>query len=223
MFAYVYVVSSPELTTSKIGFTTNLKSRLAGLASSSSAPFVWRPWKVYQLASSAEARKLENLVKSDHGLAQFLISGKREFFDCRPSIVTEAVAAVAHANNIILLSNFPYCVEAIDQISKLFPSTPDEVVASLSDQERAAYWIGARDVLRVLSYLDGVDINVQAFKELAKQFEINRMHGAIELWETVVGHFRNSGTSSSRRMAESAANLIAKDKANARTEWQDDC
>jgi hypothetical protein len=222
MFAYVYVVRSPDLSTTKIGYSSNFKSRLAGLASSSSAPFQWQPWKVYQLENAVDARRLEGLVRSDKSLSEYLVPGKREFFQCRPTIVTAVLETLALIHEIGILKNFPYCGEAVDCIAKLYPSMPSEVLASFSDREAAAYWIGAQDVLRVLSYLEGLEIDAEDFKALAKSLNINRNHSGIEAWQSIVGHFGNCSVPRSRQIAESAVHVIAQRMADARDEWQSD-
>jgi hypothetical protein len=222
MFAYVYVVRSPDLATTKVGYSRNFKSRLDGLASSSSAPFRWQPWKVYQLENAVDARRLEGLVRSDKSLSKYLVPGKREFFECRPTIVTAALEDLALTHKIGILKNFPYCGEAVDCISKLYPSMPSEVLASFSDREAAAYWIGTQDVLRVLSYLEGLEVDAEAFQALARDLDINKAHGGIETWQSIIGHFRNCSVSRSKQLAERALGLISRDIADARSQWQND-
>lgn len=216
---YLYVVWAPGHGFSKVGFTKNLRSRLSGLASSSSAPFVWRPFAAFQLKSGIEARRLETMVKTSSNLAQNKTLGKDEHFECPPSLITETIRCLSEDNSIELIS-FPYCMEGVRIASDGYAGLPDEILEGMSEEFRMAYWMGVRHAFKALTYLDGAELRSQDLWELYQCVGTNETLNNPVLWHTVLTHYGNHSTERNKEIARNAIKEAAKDENQAYEDWQ---
>lgn len=219
MTGFLYVVSTNNLSLNKIGFTKNYRTRLQQLRSNSASAHQWSPWRVYRCDDQLSARRLERLVMRHPTLAAHRMPGKNEFFECRPTLLTAALRDVA-ATEKIELFDMPYNVTGFDSVASFFPGLPEEVLSALDESERHFYWQGVRDVLLVLSMLPTMPVTSEDFAELHSDFRINREHGGIEVWQTIVGHFRNCQTPASRTAAEEGLKRLIQMRRDGVEEWQ---
>ncbi len=221
MTGNVYVVCDPGLEYSKLGFSRKLSSRRAGLATNSSAPFKWRPWKVYHLEDEAIARKLERLAYGDPQLASCRIAGKREFFKCRPTLVTAAIERQAAMQKIDVVRGVPYFLEGVKNLFGQFPSLPKEVLDTMDRAAQEAYWIGFRDALFALRYLDGIKLRAADVVAISQMLQTNALNNEPSGWKTIFAHYLG-GDSDNRAIAERAAVLAQRDERIAFEDWQND-
>jgi hypothetical protein len=221
MPCYLYVVCAPNLQTSKIGYSKNLWSRLAGLASSSSAPFKWVPWRAYQVESAGEARKLERLVASDKALGEFKEYSKTEFFKCRPSALTKVIERLASEHSIDLLKNMPCNIRGVSEIAGDFCGLPKDVLLCMPENARLAYWMGVRHTLRAFAYLDRLQLVEEDVWGLYRLIDVNEAHNEPVVWETIISYFRNNSEPTNRAIAEKAIMRASTYDAHAFADWQE--
>ncbi|MDX2288213.1 MAG: GIY-YIG nuclease family protein [Hyphomicrobiaceae bacterium] len=222
MTGYVYVVRSPNFSACKVGHTKDLRGRLSGLRSNSAAPWHWYPWQAYQLESIHHARQLEQFVKSDPCLVAELMPGKREFFGCSPNMVTSRIVALANEHSIALIGGFPYNITMVEELAGNFPSLPSEILKSLPEETIKSYWIGVRDFIRALTYLDGITVKSEDVWRLWVMANHNAEADKPMLWSTVLDFYRNSSDSRNRDVANMAIEQAAKDERIAWEDWQKD-
>jgi hypothetical protein len=219
MAGFLYVVSADNLRLTKIGFTKNYRSRLKQLGSNSASAHPWHPWRVFRCDDESVARKLERRVMNDAVLADFKMPGKSEFFACRPTVVTDVVKSIAESERIGLFA-MPWEPKGFENAASFFPGLPEEILSTLDETERMLYWRGVRDVLRVLSMLPGVSVTNEDFATLHANFKINHEFGGIEVWQTIVGHFRNGSGPDRRSSGEAGFKHISRLRIEAIKEWQ---
>lgn len=201
---YPYVATAMELledNISKIGVTGQIRSRMRSHRSSSSSPYGLFCFQCFRFGSLRDARRAETWVKRElRKLGLSYREHSTEFFQIEPNRICDAVRESIEVLGLSAIDEFPHDFNGILEKSGDFISMPIELLECLTENEAQAYWRGARDVLWTFLRLGESHLLSEDLHALYKALQINAVHRAPMLCETVALHFLNH-TSKSQREA----------------------
>ncbi|MGB9366990.1 MAG: GIY-YIG nuclease family protein [Xanthobacteraceae bacterium] len=191
---YIYVATSDELIAdgiAKIGVTRNLRARLSNHRRNSSSPYSLFCFAGFRFETFIQARRVENWVKRELRNSGFKCENKTEFFQVSPSTMCDAIHDAVEQLELQAIEQFPSDIDAILGKAGDFVSLPRELLACLTPEEAKAYWQGAKDILWILSRLEGIAIHPDDYRHLWRELKVNAECNEPSAASTVSQYFRN--------------------------------
>jgi hypothetical protein len=213
---YVYVATCPELIMegiSKVGFSTNIRTRMKAHRSNSSTPYDLFCFQCFRFDNLRDARRVENWVKAElHKIGLGYESHSSEFFQMEPNRLADAIREGIATLKVSAIEDFPSDFEMALEKSGDFVSLPLELLQCLEAGEQKAYWHGARDALWTLWRLGKISCSDRDYLELHRLLEFNQANSEPMLCETFAMYFRNHNVGELR---EAGARLTSEIKEHA--------
>jgi hypothetical protein len=220
-FGFVYVMSDGPRSRAKqykIGFSGCVEERRKKLSAQTAASeelYVVMQWLC---PSSEDAQKIEKRVKDKLASEGLGIRKRREFFQC-DNLLTIKKWVEDAANNLnckIYLSVEPNACSVAKSLNHMH-TIPHDVLQCLPREQRAAYFQGARDALKLIALMGAVtepveSVSVYALGSISEDLETNRDIDIADqtpsLTGTILGHFRNGADPQVQKAADNAIDIV---------------
>ncbi|MBK9082380.1 MAG: GIY-YIG nuclease family protein [Rhizobiales bacterium] len=111
---YLYIAADLENNYTKIGIAKNWRKRLNNHSGNSSNPLRFHLYNIFAFETKSAASKTERAITV--ALASHSIRGKKELFNCCPSLVRDALEKIRLEQNIDFISNIPKNIKEFSDI-----------------------------------------------------------------------------------------------------------